>query len=704
MNFVLYSYSEKKYLSFHNGINKFKSTNTMKKNTPITAVIYCCLVLISTFGNSLFAQSEFSDYPWLNDIVDTEDCCQNQTVIAYQSGAFTFIYIERGKDCQSKGNELYFENGTFYCADASNYDCRVAYNLLEENATTLWNCGNSPGKETFTICAGEAVFLPAVQDFPIPPLGPSGPNGEPPVQPCQPKLSAIDITPIDNTKSEDLKGFWVTPTETTTYEVFSEGFCGGPGNFNSDEASVIYEVIIDSTECIFITDTCVALANLNINPSFCDNCISEVATYTFEEETYLVTIGDDEACSDAITTVMHCDSTVAFCFDGGIAGFAQCEKFFKEAKLLEVIWSKKKDCQAAPTPKVCLPLDVLNINPSFCESCIGEVSIYEYQKAQYLVTIEDNPICSDGITTVTNCDSTFAFCFDGGIAGFSQCSDFFKEAILIETLWSRVKDCEVEVVEVAEPCTDLEGIDFGLCQAVMGVGIVKGKCTTISGCFDTVVKGVDYSKAIFPTVEICEQTCSGEDGDNGSSPEIFETYPWLADVIDPNDCKGTTVEVYDVGTFNFLFVQTETSGELYFENGGFYCMELPNYDCRALYNLSPDQLIETWTCGDTSEPSGGPSGPSSPISGGGFVENNQANTGTRMTAFPNPTNGLVNVQLIPALANQTVRVFDLYGRLVQEITTDANSLSVDLSSEDAGIYLVETWNGDVREVVKVVKQ
>jgi len=46
----------------------------------------------------------------------------------------------------------------------------------------------------------------------------------------------------------------------------------------------------------------------------------------------------------------------------------------------------------------------------------------------------------------------------------------------------------------------------------------------------------------------------------------------------------------------------------------------------------------------------------------------------------------------------------LFGRLVQEITTDANSLSLDLSGEDAGVYLLETWNDGVRAMVKVVKQ
>ncbi|GEM_PF-2198167 len=670
----------------------------MKKNTPIITIFYCCFFLLSTFSHPIFAQSEFSDYPWLNDIIDTEDCCQNQRVTAYQSGIFSFIYIERGAECASKGNELYFENGTFYCADASNYDCRSAYNLTEENATILWDCRGTTSEQIFTICAGESVFLPAVQEFPIPPLGPTGPNGEPPVPLCQPKLSFIDIEPVAGSIADGLKGFTVSPTETTIYEVVSGGICGGPGSSNSDEISIFYEVIVETDgECIVIPDTCKALAALNINPSFCEQCISEVATYTYEGETYLVTLADNENCADAITTVMHCDSTVAFCYDGGIAGFAQCEKFFAEAKLLEVIWSIKTDCQVVE-PKDCLPLEALNINPSFCESCIGEVSIYEYQKAQYLVTIEDNPLCSDGITTVTNCDSTFAFCYDGGIVGFSQCNDFFKEAILIETLWSRAKDCEVDNIKVAAPCTDLEGVDFGLCEAVMGVGIVKGKCTIISGCLDFMIKGVDYSKAIFPTVEICEQTCNGNGG-NGSTPEMFETFPWLAAIIDVDDCKGTTVEVYDLGAFSFLFVQTETSGELYFENGGFYCMELPNYDCRALYNLIPDQITDKWTCGEPS----GPSGPSSPISGGNLIQNNEVGN-LRMKAFPNPTTGLVNVQLNPTVADQTVRVFDLYGRLVQELTTDATTISFDLAGEDAGVYLIETWNGDVREVVKVVKQ
>ena len=67
---------------------------------------------------SISAQScppDFSDYPWLTDKVDLNDCCNNQKIIAYPSGAYTFIFIEK---CSTTGfSELYFQDGTFYCGD-----------------------------------------------------------------------------------------------------------------------------------------------------------------------------------------------------------------------------------------------------------------------------------------------------------------------------------------------------------------------------------------------------------------------------------------------------------------------------------------------------------------------------------------------------------------------------------------------------------
>ena len=85
--------------------------------------------------------TDFIDYPWLIDLVDTIDCCTNQTVTAYASGIYTFIYIAADSDCSEVYGQLYFQDGTFYCGDGPRMDCRSAYSLSEIDATVLWTCG-----------------------------------------------------------------------------------------------------------------------------------------------------------------------------------------------------------------------------------------------------------------------------------------------------------------------------------------------------------------------------------------------------------------------------------------------------------------------------------------------------------------------------------------------------------------------------------
>ena len=56
-------------------------------------------------------------------------------------------------------------------------------------------------------------------------------------------------------------------------------------------------------------------------------------------------------------------------------------------------------------------------------------------------------------------------------------------------------------------CQDVAGVDFGECDFVLGIAVVNGVCTTVSGC-DWVVNGVDYSAAFFqdePTCTMCNE-------------------------------------------------------------------------------------------------------------------------------------------------------------------------------------------------------
>lgn len=70
-----------------------------------------------------------------------------------------------------------------------------------------------------------------------------------------------------------------------------------------------------------------------------------------------------------------------------------------------------------------------------------------------------------------------------------------------------MQECEACIVD--DPCQDLAGIDFGLCDMVLGIGNVNGQCTWVSGC-GWEVGGVDYSPYFFQNMSSCESCLSGD--------------------------------------------------------------------------------------------------------------------------------------------------------------------------------------------------
>lgn len=57
-------------------------------------------------------------------------------------------------------------------------------------------------------------------------------------------------------------------------------------------------------------------------------------------------------------------------------------------------------------------------------------------------------------------------------------------------------------------CQDLGEVDFGTCASAMGVALVNGECVGLSGC-GWVVDGVDYSIYSFESISSCEASCLG---------------------------------------------------------------------------------------------------------------------------------------------------------------------------------------------------
>jgi len=97
-------------------------------------------------------------YDWLNDLLDANDCCANESVIEFPVGSYSFIYVKANDDCGGLGT-LYLNTGQLYCTDASNFDCLNAYGLNESDGNVVWNCGDEPTEPVDPIEPNDSLYL-----------------------------------------------------------------------------------------------------------------------------------------------------------------------------------------------------------------------------------------------------------------------------------------------------------------------------------------------------------------------------------------------------------------------------------------------------------------------------------------------------------------------------------------------------------------
>jgi len=87
-----------------------------------------------TTGNDGIPPVFLSDYPWLNDLVDFENCAA-ASIQVYRSSGYIYLFV-----ATSEKTILYNSSGATYCNDAPSFDCRSFYTVDEE--IDRWNCGD----------------------------------------------------------------------------------------------------------------------------------------------------------------------------------------------------------------------------------------------------------------------------------------------------------------------------------------------------------------------------------------------------------------------------------------------------------------------------------------------------------------------------------------------------------------------------------
>jgi len=85
------------------------------------------------------------------------------------------------------------------------------------------------------------------------------------------------------------------------------------------------------------------------------------------------------------------------------------------------------------------------------------------------------------------------------------------------------------------------------------------------------------------------------------TPELFNQYSFLNNLIDPCNCNNQVVTEYDLGPYAFISITTNGKLKLYFEDGTPYCNNSASYDCISAYGLG-DNITDVWECPNMETP------------------------------------------------------------------------------------------------------
>lgn len=172
------------------------------------------------------------------------------------------------------------------------------------------------------------------------------------------------------------------------------------------------------------------------------------------------------------------------------------------------------------------------------------------------------------------------------------------------------------------------------------------------------------------------------DGGGGGQPTttLFDTYPWLSDLVDPDDCGNAIITLYDTGSWSALFVESEGTTVMFSLSGQRYCQDSPGFICAEAYGFTDADIVEVWECTGLRKAS---------------LSVRERATAWSLEVYPNPSISMITIEVNPADADVRFQLLDAGGQIV--ISGEmAGSVTMDLSDQPSGVYFVRiVWNEEV---------
>lgn len=182
----------------------------------------------------------------------------------------------------------------------------------------------------------------------------------------------------------------------------------------------------------------------------------------------------------------------------------------------------------------------------------------------------------------------------------------------------------------------------------------------------------------------------------GELPQELKDLEWLNDKVDFNNCAGSSIEIYDFGSYSFVYITTNGTTTMYLNNGTFYCEESGSYSCKSLYGINRAADV-SWNCGGVNKTSNHP-----------LNTDLKKNTDEvfNYQVYPNPSNGLVYLDISKANDQiQQVNFYNMMGKLIVTKTFNdmpSKQIQFNLNEHAKGLYMIELLGENIRATEKLI--